>query len=90
LHGSDTNSTYFDTLEGRMVIHFGKAWNATVEAFARLRFCAAYFGSFWLLFRTDRLSRNFGKRLSTYAALHPRRAKASNTYLSSSVKVVFV
>ena len=24
LHGSDTNSTYFDTLEGRMVFHLGK------------------------------------------------------------------
>jgi hypothetical protein len=63
LHGSDTNSACFDTLEGRMVIHLGKEWNTRVEAFTCLRCCAAYFGSFCLLFKTDRLSRNVGKHL---------------------------
>jgi hypothetical protein len=73
-----------------LIIRLGKVWNARVEAFACVRCCAAYFGSFCLQFRTDRLARNVGKHLSTYAAYHPRRTKASNTYLSSSVKVVFV
>lgn len=52
LHWSDTNSTYFDTLEGHMVIHLGKVQSARVEVFPCLGCCAAYFGSFCLLFKT--------------------------------------